>query len=50
MILIYEYMENGNLRSHLYGSDLPSISWEQRLEICIGAARVMSNLQTYCLK
>ncbi|KAF3619834.1 putative MATE efflux family protein 3, chloroplastic-like isoform X1 [Capsicum annuum] len=26
-------------RSHLYGSDLPSMSWEQRLETCIGAAR-----------
>uniref|UniRef100_M1BF62 LescPth4 n=1 Tax=Solanum tuberosum TaxID=4113 RepID=M1BF62_SOLTU len=38
-ILIFEYMENGNLSRHLYGSYLPTMSWEQRLEICIGAAR-----------
>ncbi|PSS30719.1 Receptor-like protein kinase precursor [Actinidia chinensis var. chinensis] len=54
MILVYEFMEKGTLRDHLYnfnkGSENSSIrtemSWIRRLEICIGAAKGLHYLHT----
>ncbi|XP_059671146.1 probable receptor-like protein kinase At4g39110 [Cornus florida] len=49
MILVYEFMEKGSLRDHLYYINESSgslLSWNRRHEICIGVAKGLHYLHT----
>ncbi|KAL8161829.1 hypothetical protein V2J09_013318 [Rumex salicifolius] len=45
MILVYEYMSHGTLKDHLYPNNT-QLSWQERLEVCVGAARGLNYLHT----
>ncbi|KAH6774604.1 hypothetical protein C2S51_013008 [Perilla frutescens var. frutescens] len=51
MILVYEYMPNGTLADHLYKNarrnrSCASLTWKQRLNICMEAGRGLDYLHT----
>ncbi|KAH7857032.1 hypothetical protein Vadar_008252 [Vaccinium darrowii] len=44
LILVYEYMVNGTLTSHLRGNGNDPLPWKKRLEICTDIARGLESL------
>ncbi|XP_050227786.1 probable LRR receptor-like serine/threonine-protein kinase At1g67720 [Mercurialis annua] len=48
-MLVYEYMHNGTLKEHLYGSQGNGIGWMKRLEIAEDAAKGIEYLHTGCV-
>ncbi|KAF7150589.1 hypothetical protein RHSIM_Rhsim02G0064000 [Rhododendron simsii] len=46
LIVMYDHMVNGTLKSHLHRSNNDSLLWKKRLEICIDIARGLEYLHT----
>ena len=53
LLIVYKYIAHGTLADHLYntsnnesGTSISLLTWEQRLQICVGSARGLDYLHT----